>query len=139
MGLLDKVRDFFYDDEEDIEEIPKKKKKDIPKEYKEIKKDKWEDKHKKETQEISERELFKAERTFNFPMDIADEDFTEVKEDLNVYVRFMKDWVLTFSSDNIRIYYFIYSILIINWLLQDRTKWYVICFLISYTNYYQLL
>ena len=26
MGVLDKVRDFFYDDEEDIEEIPKKKK-----------------------------------------------------------------------------------------------------------------
>ena len=34
---------------------------------------------------------------------------TEVKEDLNVYVRFMKDWVLTFSSDNIRIYYLLHS------------------------------
>ena len=84
MGLLDKVRDFFYDDEEEIEEIPKKKKKDIPNEYKEIKKDKWEDKHKKEKQEISERELFKAERTFNFPMDIIDEDFSEVKEEVKV-------------------------------------------------------
>ena len=34
---------------------------------------------------------------------------TESKEDLNFYVRFMKDWVLTFSSDNIKIYYLLHN------------------------------
>ena len=34
---------------------------------------------------------------------------TEAEEDLNMYSRFMKDWVLTFSSDNIRIYYLLYN------------------------------
>jgi len=72
MGILEKVRDFFYDEEdEDIQNEVKKikpKKEKTPK-VKEIKFEK----PKKEKQEISERELFKAERTFNFPMDIEDE------------------------------------------------------------------
>lgn len=61
MGLLDKVKNFFYDDEEveeDEEEFEvsvRTHKKEKPKE------------------EVSERDLFKAERTFNFPMDIDDE------------------------------------------------------------------
>ena len=71
MSLLEKVRNFFYDDEyeEDIEpEKPQhkeKKEKFKIKEHKEAPKEK---------QEISERELFKAERTFNFPMDLEDEE-----------------------------------------------------------------
>ena len=71
MSLLEKVRNFFYDDEyeEDIEpEKPQHKEK---KEKIKIKEHKEEP---KERQEISERELFKAERTFNFPMDIEDEE-----------------------------------------------------------------
>ena len=34
---------------------------------------------------------------------------TEAEEDLNLYSRFMKDWVLTFSSDNIRIYHLLHN------------------------------
>ena len=34
---------------------------------------------------------------------------TEAEENLNVYSRFMKDWVLTFSSDNIKIYYLLHN------------------------------
>ena len=78
MGLLEKVRDFFYDeeDEEELEIKPKKhKEKRIKvKETKEID----EVVENEETDKISERELFKAERTFNFPMDL-DEDFNQVK------------------------------------------------------------
>ena len=36
---------------------------------------------------------------------------TETEEDLNLYSRFMKDWVLTFSSDNIRVYYLLHNTL----------------------------
>lgn len=68
MGLLDKVKNFFYDDEEveeDEEEIEvsvRNHKKEKPK------------------QEVSERDLFKAERTFNFPMEIDDETIIETAE-----------------------------------------------------------
>ena len=34
---------------------------------------------------------------------------TEAEEDLNIYARFIKDWVLTFSSDNIKIYYLLHD------------------------------
>ena len=34
---------------------------------------------------------------------------TEAEENLNVYSRFMKDWVLSFSSDNIKIYYLLHN------------------------------
>lgn len=83
MGLLDKVRDFFYDDEEYEEEIVHKEKKD--KKERKIKFEKPEKKEKidiepkrqkNETQTISDRELFKAERTFNFPFNM-DDDFDE--------------------------------------------------------------
>lgn len=65
MGLLDKVKNFFYDDEEveEEEEVPVKVHK---KERKESLKE-----------EVSERELFRAERTFNFPMDVDDETMFE--------------------------------------------------------------
>lgn len=62
MKLLDRVKNFFYDDEEDEEEIEK----DVPIKYHKEKKEKTHE-------EVSEHELFKSERTFNFPMDIEDE------------------------------------------------------------------
>ena len=34
---------------------------------------------------------------------------TEAEEDLNIYARFMKDGVLTYSSDNIKIYYLLHN------------------------------
>lgn len=93
MGILDKVRDFFYDEEDYEEEIKIKPEKHPVKEKKEKKEkkdkikfiDKTEPKKplKDEKQNISERELFKAERTFNFPFDVDDDDFApkeEVKE-----------------------------------------------------------
>ncbi|MBO6145892.1 MAG: hypothetical protein J6O62_03750 [Bacilli bacterium] len=81
MSLLEKVRNFFYDDEyeEEIEpEKPKHKEKKEKFRIKEIKEEP------KEKQEISERELFKAERTFNFPMDIEDEEEYEIPTRKNV-------------------------------------------------------
>ena len=85
MGLLDKVKNFFYEEEEvdeyeetmpiKIHHKEKKEKKvkvveDVPRE-----------KIKEEKQDISERELFKAERTFNFPMDIYDDDINGITEE----------------------------------------------------------
>lgn len=84
MSFINKVKNFFYEDvEEDIEDTKpeeKEKKKFNPfkKEPKvepveEIKKD-----IKQETNnDLSERELFRAERTFNFPMDLGDEIFDD--------------------------------------------------------------
>lgn len=71
MGLLDKVKNFFYDDEEIEEEeeevevpvrVHQKERRESPKE------------------EVSERELFRAERTFNFPMDVDDENMFETQK-----------------------------------------------------------
>jgi len=76
MGLFDKVKNFFYEDE--YEEDVTQEVKPIRKEKKEkIKKEVIEDTVKKD-KTISERELFKAERTFNFPMDV-EEDYTGIK------------------------------------------------------------
>ena len=89
MGLLEKVRDFFYDEEDDdVPDFVKPKK--HPKEHfndkkivkKEVKTEKIENQE-EEKQDISERELFKAERTFNFPMDVDDE-YTNVGRPRNV-------------------------------------------------------
>ena len=77
MGLLDKVKNFFYEDE--YEEDLTQEVKPVRKEKKEkIKKEIIEDNKKEKT--ISERELFKAERTFNFPMDVDEEDFSGIKK-----------------------------------------------------------
>ena len=79
MGLLDKVKNFFYDEEEVEDEyeetmpikVHRKEKKEKVKERLKVREIENEP---EEKQDISERELFKAERTFNFPMDIYDED-----------------------------------------------------------------
>ena len=88
MGLLDKVKNFFYDEEdvEDFEPVIEKTKeskhKNIEKEER-IEVKKREDVHKKyDTDDISERDLFKAERTFNFPMDL-DDTLYEKKVEIN--------------------------------------------------------
>lgn len=79
MGLLDKVKNFFYD-EEDVEdeyeeETHKEVKKENKRKYEPVKEDivrKRENRLEKENEEVTERELFKADSTFNFPMDLDD-------------------------------------------------------------------
>lgn len=98
MDLLNKVKNFFYEEVEvDEEELQRKEE-----EKRRIKEQKREEKRKAEIEKIqkakmekeskveierevepikkdniSERELFKSERTFNFPMDLGDDIFDE--------------------------------------------------------------
>ncbi|MDD2469474.1 MAG: hypothetical protein PHI22_00895 [Bacilli bacterium] len=82
MKLIDKIRNYFYDEEEDVS------KKDMPikNEASPIETD-YNSKERKETSksseseidEISERELFKSDPTFNFPIIFDDEDYKEKK------------------------------------------------------------
>ncbi len=86
MNLLNKVKNFFYEDEDETEneveeEIHKEKK---------VKVKKFDDI--KENKEVSERELFKAERTFNFPVFEDDEtDFNGINEEENVQTNIVKE------------------------------------------------
>ena len=93
MSFMNKVKNFFYEDvEEEIEEVkheePKKKFNPFKKEPKteEVEVNYVEEKPKEVKQEanndLSERELFKAERTFNFPMDLGDEIFDKEEEEV---------------------------------------------------------
>lgn len=70
MRFINKIKNFFYDEEEVVEEEITKENTENVKRKKEV--------VKKGNEDISERELFKSERTFNFPMDIDDdeEDFS---------------------------------------------------------------
>ena len=80
MKLFDKVKNFFFEEEEyedEIEEVNIKKK-EIPKKKTIIK----EEPKREINSEITERELFKAERTFNFPMDIDDDFVPAVNEEI---------------------------------------------------------
>lgn len=110
MKLVDKVKNFFYEDVDDDEEYirpekikpdkvkeekPKKEKKEFffkkePKE--EVKEDTqvinidYEDDYEDPNKDLSERELLRAEKTFNFPVEMEeDEDvtssFTEEEKD----------------------------------------------------------
>ena len=118
MSFMNKVKNFFYEDiEEDDDEFERreaakrteklrkkeekeKRKIEIEKKSVEISKPKVQE---KTNEELSERELFKSEKTFNFPMDIGDDifDITEtmpnatvkeetrksIKEEKNIYAR----------------------------------------------------
>ena len=94
MSFMNKVKNFFYEDvEEEIDEVkreePKKKfnpfKKESSKEEIEINEEPVVDVKQEANNDLSERELFRAERTFNFPMDLGDEIFdkeeTKVEEE----------------------------------------------------------
>lgn len=79
MGFIDKVKGFFYDEEEVEEEVEVPVKRELPKKKPIILDD---EENKKE---VPERELFRAERTFNFPMDMDEEDepdFTPIKKSI---------------------------------------------------------
>ena len=89
MSFINKIKNFFYDEEEIDEEEYEQPKKEIKKEKEpkkekriniyDIEKEQIKEKEKfnhKPKNDISERELFKSEKTFNFPMDMdEDEDF----------------------------------------------------------------
>lgn len=81
MGLLEKVKKFFYDEEfeEDEDEEEVEQTEQVRKPTKVHRKERSTRIEQKE-EDISERELFKAERTFNFPMDIDGEDEEIIKE-----------------------------------------------------------
>ena len=78
MSFLNKVKDFFYE-EEDVNEEKSYVTKTIENKFKENNKNedinKYEEinfkhKSKKTNQDIPERELFNVERTFNFPITV---------------------------------------------------------------------
>ena len=94
MDLLNKVKNFFYEeiDEDDTEFQRKEEEKRRIKEQKReekrraeiekiqrVKEEKEIEKREEpiKNENISERELFKSERTFNFPMDLGDDIFDE--------------------------------------------------------------
>ena len=103
MKLIDKVKNFFYEDvdDEDIVDLkPDKPKKENPfkikekkekeiirkePDYEETQKIDIEYEEDKTNSDLSERELFRSERTFNFPVDVDEEDeatgFTEKEKD----------------------------------------------------------
>ena len=108
MRFMNKVKNFFYEDVEEDDDDELLKKEALKREEKLRKK---EEKRKLQIQKeekidtpsnpnLTERELFKSEKTFNFPMDIGDnifdDDDTEVikeesrstvKEEKNIYAR----------------------------------------------------
>lgn len=86
MSFMNKVKNFFYEDvEEDVEDTVVEEKKKIFNPFKkepkveenvEVKEEPVDVKQ-EANNDLSERELFKAERTFNFPMDLGDEIFDD--------------------------------------------------------------
>lgn len=76
MKIIDKIKNFFYDDEEIEISDSKDKKKEPPKIINKEKPSSL--KEEKENDDgISERELFKAESTFKFPIIFEEEDLVE--------------------------------------------------------------
>lgn len=103
MGLLDKVKNFFYDEEDYTDEYepvvvePKKTKKKV--EYTNVEEPrKRENKKVKSNEEISEVELFKADRTFNFPMDLDDTIFEKSTKEKNEKKIVKKDEVTSINT-----------------------------------------
>ena len=90
MSFMNKVKNFFYEDVE--EEVEETKKEEPEKKFNPFKKEAKVEDNTVEIEEtpidvkqeanndLSERELFKAERTFNFPMDMGDEIFDNEEE-----------------------------------------------------------
>ena len=79
MGFMDKVKNFFYEDVEDDTEVAKRVSKPKVKEKVKEQVEEFEVKEdiKEKNDDISEMELFKSERTFNFPMDLGDDIFDD--------------------------------------------------------------
>ena len=101
MGILNKVKDFFYEDVDDFDEEEVKSKKEDKKEDKiniyDIVREKNKDKVKEDKEEVKVKtrakksepvveteNLFRAERKFNFPIDVDDEEdnFENTSQDI---------------------------------------------------------
>ena len=118
MSFINKVKNFFYEDiEEDDEEFEAREaakrearlRKEAEKRRKQEQKIQEVKESKPANDDLSERELFKSEKTFNFPMDIGDDIFditetmpsapsikkeekkeesrSQLKEEMNIYAR----------------------------------------------------
>ena len=80
MNFLDKVKNFFYEEEDEVVEqktVPKKSEKkhiEINKEEEKI------ERKRNEKNNLTERELFDVERTFNFPMDLDENIFDKEEQ-----------------------------------------------------------
>ena len=75
MGMLDKIKNLFY--EEEVVEVPKEEKKAtiiVKDDIEEEKKDEMDD-------VVSERDLLKSETTFKFPVIFEDEDFADMEKE----------------------------------------------------------
>jgi MarR-like DNA-binding transcriptional regulator SgrR of sgrS sRNA len=81
MKLIDKIKNYFYDEEEVEVKADNKAKTESTKTKGEVKAEKKENSVSKEPDldVISERELFKSDPTFNFPIIFDEEDFKEEK------------------------------------------------------------
>ncbi len=86
MSFMNKVKNFFYEDvEEDVEDTVVEEKKKLFNPFKKEPKveenvevrEEPVDVKQEANNDLSERELFEAERTFNFPMDLGDEIFDD--------------------------------------------------------------
>jgi hypothetical protein len=86
MGLLNKIKDMFYEEDE-FEDIPRETKKE-EKKYKEEEEIKEEPK-KDTASVISERDLFKTDPKFKFPINFDDEDLVE--EDTTKKINALKE------------------------------------------------
>ncbi len=78
MGMLDKIKNLFY--EEEVVEVPKEEKKAtiiVKEEVDSEPKDEMDD-------VVSERDLLKSETTFKFPVIFEDEDFADMKKEEKV-------------------------------------------------------
>ena len=115
MSFINKVKNFFYEDiEEDDEEFESRealKREERLRKKEEKERRRFEEQQEKKpivqqaNNDLSERELFKSERTFNFPMDLGDDIFditetmpldldekkeesrSQIKEEKNLYAR----------------------------------------------------
>jgi MarR-like DNA-binding transcriptional regulator SgrR of sgrS sRNA len=81
MKLIDKIKNYFYDEEEVEVKADNKSKIEDSKVKAEVKTEKKDTNVSKESNidAISERDLFKSDPTFNFPIIFDDEDFKEEK------------------------------------------------------------
>lgn len=76
MGILDKIKNLFYEDE--VIEVPKEKLKD---EVVVTKSEEVVEKKDEMDEVVSERDLLKSETTFKFPVIFEDEDFADMEKE----------------------------------------------------------